>query len=170
MSLSKALYLALIVAVSHADAVPPTPSAYPLSEPCVHEWQYLNFNPNNATDKAHLEKLHDVICGAELRAVLSYGELAAKDFLPPYTRYFPSGDNEFNGNPQDLVVNALHIISGGDVGDGAIGTVVETLVVDNLGEFHICAVIFFLAFYINTIFFNTSTPCFGYIDTLLRMG
>lgn len=152
MSLSKVLFIALLVTGSHANAVldspsrvlprdPPTPSAYPLGEPCVPEWQYLNFNPNDAKDKAHLEKLHDVICSGELRAVLSHGELAAKDVLAPYIRYFPSGDEE-DTFYSSFVESVLHLISEGEVGDGVIGTIVGTLVVDNFGKSHIWAVIF----------------------------
>lgn len=190
MSSSKSLFLALIVAVSHANAVfnsssqalnrssqalnsssqalnsssqvlnsssqalrndPPTPSIYPLGEPCVPEWQYLNFNPKDANHKAHLEKLHDVICSGELRAVLSYGELSVKDGLAPYKRYFPLSDEEKDfqeeSDYQTNVKDVLHLISEEDVGDGIIGTVVGTFVVDNFGEFHICAVIFTLSLF-----------------------
>ena len=141
MSLSKVFSLALIVALSHANTVPPTPSAYPLSKPCAHEWQYLNFNPADAEDKLHLQKLHDVICGGELRDVVTYGELAAKDFLAPYTRYFPTGDEELDSLFQGQVEAALNLISGEDITDGTIGPVIETLIVDKFGEFSICALI-----------------------------
>lgn len=161
MSLSKVLSIALIVALSHANAVPPTPSAYPLSKPCAHEWQYLNFNPNDAKDKAHLQKLHDFICNGELRAVVAYGKLAAEDFLASYTRYFPSGDEETDSFSQVQVEEALNLISEEDVID-------RSLVVDNFGEFVICAVIF-LGFHSNYLF-DTSTPCFDYIKALLRIN
>lgn len=64
MSLSKVLSLALVIAVARASPVnnpsrvlrrdPPAPSTYPLGDSCSHEWQYLNFNPDDNTDKAHL--------------------------------------------------------------------------------------------------------------------
>jgi len=85
MSLYKALPIALFVALSCASPLPneptkvlpralPTPSDYPLDDgSCEHEWKYLNFNKNDDTDKAHLEKLHWVIYSGEMRALSSYG-------------------------------------------------------------------------------------------------
>lgn len=145
MSLSKVLSLALVVAVACASPVfnnpsrvlrrdPPAPSAYPLGSACGHEWQYLNFNPDDDTDKAHLQKLHDVICSGELRAISSYGQISAQDVLAPYKRYFPESDEE--DDFQTHVKDVLGLIAGTSSTDGAIGTVVGTFVVDNLGELH----------------------------------
>ncbi|KAI4166941.1 MAG: hypothetical protein LQ343_007613 [Gyalolechia ehrenbergii] len=104
MPCSKVISLALFVAVARASPVlhspsllrrdPPAPSAYPLGDACGHEWQYLNFNPEDDTDKAHLQKLHDVICSGEMRAISSYGHVSAQDVLAPYKRYFPESDEE----------------------------------------------------------------------------
>lgn len=141
MFLSKVLPLALIVAVSHADVIrnsqsptlrhdPPTPSTYPLNEPCVPEWQYLNFNPDDANDKTRLEKLHHVLCSGELRAVWNYRKLSARDLLIPYKHYFPSSEEVY-----DFFQTPIQEIE----------ALVGTFVVDNFGRFYICAVIFFLS-------------------------
>ena len=146
MSLSKVLSLALVVALARASPVlsnpsrvlrrdPPTPSAYPLGDACGHEWQYLNFNPDDDTDKAHLQTLHNVICSGEMRAISDFGQLSAQDVLAPYKRYFPESDDE--DDFQTHVKDVLGLITGTSSSDGAIGAVVGTFVVDNLGELHI---------------------------------
>lgn len=158
MSLSKALSLALVVVVARTSPVlnnpsrvlprdPPAPSIYPLGDACDHEWQYLNFNPDDDTDKSHLQKLHDVICGGEMRAISSYGQASAQDVLAPYKRYFPESDEE--DDFQTHVKDVLGLITGTSSTDGAIGTVVGTFVVDNLGELHTrfvvsCPFVYFL--------------------------
>lgn len=145
MSLSKVLSLALFVAVARASPIhspsrilrrdPPAPSAYPLGDACGHEWQYLNFNPDDNTNRAHLQKLHDVICSGEMRAISSYGQASAQDVLAPYKRFFPESDPE--DDFQTHVKDVLGLIAGTSSTDGAIGSVVGTFVVDNLGEPHI---------------------------------
>ena len=156
MFLSKLLLsLALTVAVSHADPIlnsqspilrqdPPTPSTYPLNEPCVPEWQYLNFNPDDANDKIRLEKLHNVLCIGELRAVLNEKKLSArKDALTPYRRYFPAPE-EFNNFFQTRIQE--------------IGASVGTLVVDNFGGF----------LYLRGHFLSFSTFFFGVLFDLFH--
>ncbi|ERF76598.1 hypothetical protein EPUS_09184 [Endocarpon pusillum Z07020] len=141
MSLSKVLSLALILAVARASPVlnnpspvlrrdPPAPSTYPLGEACDHEWQYLNFNPDDDTDKAHLELLHYVICSREIRMMSILGQISAKDVLAPYKRYFPESDEE--DDFQTHVKDVLGLIAGTSSPDELIGTVVGTFVVDNL--------------------------------------
>lgn len=142
MPCSKVISLALFVAVARASPVlhspsllrrdPPAPSAYPLGDACGHEWQYLNFNPEDDTDKAHLQKLHDVICSGEMRAISSYGHVSAQDVLAPYKRYFPESDEE--DDFQTHVKDVLGLIAGTSSTDGAIGTVIGSFVVDNHGE------------------------------------
>lgn len=159
MFLSKLLLpLALIVAVSHADATlnnsqsrilrhdpPPTPSTYPLNEPCVPEWQYLNFNPNDANDKIRLEKLHNVLCSGELRAVLNEKKLSARrNVFAPYQRYFPPSE-EFNHFFQSQIQE--------------IKAFVGTFVVDNFGRFlYQSARSFFLCFSPPIFFFFFGVP------------
>lgn len=146
MSWSKILSLALVVAVAHASPVfdnptrvlrrdPPAPSAYPLGDACEHEWQYLNFKADDDTDKGRLQKLHDVICSGEMRAISSYGQISAQDVLAPYKRYFPESDEE--DDFQTHVKDVLGLIAGTSSTDGAIGTIVGTFVIDNLGELHV---------------------------------
>ncbi|MCJ1330054.1 hypothetical protein MMC10_006735 [Thelotrema lepadinum] len=141
MSLSKFISLSLVVAVATASPVlkspsrvlrrdPPAPSAYPLGDACDHEWQYLNFNPSDATDSAHLMTLHNVICSGEMRAVSSYGQASAQSNLKPYARYFPPSDED--DDTQGQVASVLGLIAGTSSTDGAIGAVVGGMVVDNL--------------------------------------
>ena len=143
MSLSKFISLSLVVAVATASPVlkspsrvlrrdPPAPSAYPLGDACDHEWQYLNFNPSDATDSAHLMTLHNVICSGEMRAVSSYGQASAQSNLKPYARYFPPSDED--DDTQGQVASVLGLIAGTSSTDGAIGAVVGGMVVDNLGK------------------------------------
>ena len=146
MSFSKALSLALAVIAAHASPIlnnpsrvvprqdPPAPSSYPLGDACGHEWQYLNFNPELEADKAHLETLHDVLCIGEMRAVSSYGEAAAERALAPYKRYFAVSDEE--DDFQTHVKDVLHLIAGESSTDGAVGSIVGTFIIDNLGEPH----------------------------------
>lgn len=87
MVLHKALSIALFVALSCASPLPkeptkvlpralPTPSDYPFDDgSCEQEWKYLNFNKNDDTDKAHLEKLHWVISYRQIRSVLKSGRV-----------------------------------------------------------------------------------------------
>ena len=148
MFLSKVLSLALVAAVTSARPGlnnptrvirrdPPAPSAFPLGDACEHEWQYLNFNPNDATDRAHLQRLHDVICDGSMRAVSSFGELAAESVLAPYKRYFPESEGE--DDTETFVAEVLALITGTSSSDGAIGAIVGTFVVDNLGKFCFCS-------------------------------
>ncbi|KAL8796259.1 MAG: hypothetical protein Q9195_001374 [Heterodermia aff. obscurata] len=141
MSLSKVLSITVFVTAVLASPVlqspsrilrrkPPSPSAYPLGDACGHEWQYLNFNPSDATDKGHLQKLHDVICSGEIRALSSYGQTSAENALAPYNRYFPPSDEE--DDFEIHVKDVLGLIAGTSSTDGAIGSVVGTFVVDNL--------------------------------------
>ncbi|KAL8919541.1 MAG: hypothetical protein Q9208_006733 [Pyrenodesmia sp. 3 TL-2023] len=141
MSLSKVLSLALVIAVACASPVlkgptrvvrrvPPAPSAFPLGDACDHEWQYVNFNSDDDTDRVRLQKLHDVICIGEMRAISSYGQRSASDLLAPYRRYFAESDDE--DDFQTHVKDVLGLIAGTSSTDGAIGSVVETFVVDNL--------------------------------------
>ncbi|MCJ1423073.1 hypothetical protein MMC29_000954 [Sticta canariensis] len=111
MSSLKVLSLMLLIAVARA-----TP--------------YLNFNPKDDTDKARLQKLHDVIGDGEMRAISSYGQLSAQALLAPYKRYFLESDEE--DDFQTHVEDVLRLIAGTSGTDGAIGTVVGTFVVDNL--------------------------------------
>ena len=156
MSLSRFLSLALSVVAALASPVfnspsralrrdLPSPSAYPLDSACGHEWQYLNFNPDDATDNAHLQTLHDIICGGEMRAISSYGQYSAQNAEAPYKRYFPESDDE--DDFQTHVSDVLGLIAGTSSTDGAIGTVVGTFVVDNLGIIPLCS---FLSFLIST--------------------
>ncbi|KAG9186105.1 hypothetical protein G6011_02661 [Alternaria panax] len=114
MTLTKVFSLAPIaVAMVHANPIsstptrltarvdPPKPSAYPLDNPYTNEWQYLNFNPNDATDKAHLEQLHHILCIGEMIVITSYGAGSAERALKPYLRYF--GPNEEPDDPNDPV-------------------------------------------------------------------
>lgn len=143
MSLLNIISLALVVALTRAGPIlnnpsrvlrrdAPAPSAYPLDSACGNEWQYLNFNTTVATDRVHLQTLHDVICGGEMRAISSYGQISAQNVNTPYKRYFPESDDEddYPTNVKDV----LGLIAGASSTDGAIGTVVGTFVVDNLGK------------------------------------
>lgn len=147
MSLSKVLSLALVAAVARANPAlegptrvvprnPPAPSAFPLGDACDNEWQYVNFNSDDDTDKVHLQKLHDVICSGEIRAISSHGLVSARDLLAPYRRYFAESDDE--NDFQTHVKDVLGLIAGTSSTDGPVGSVVKTFVVDNLGEFHVC--------------------------------
>ncbi|KAJ7915390.1 hypothetical protein B0H13DRAFT_1610500 [Mycena leptocephala] len=138
MSLSKILSLALAVAVVHASCLPntpsrvlqsagpPAPSTYPLGDACGHEWQYLNFDPEHETDIGRLQTLHNVICSGELRTLSSHGKVSALAGDNVYLRYFPKSDED--DDTQAQVSSVLGLIAGTD---GAIGSVVESFVVDN---------------------------------------
>jgi hypothetical protein len=147
MSLSKTASLALLVALACASPLPkaptriiprelPKPSAYPGKEgACEHEWQYLNFNPDDIDDKQRLEKLHHTICSGEMRALTSYGSGAASDLSPSYKRFFPENTAENNYDVlQGHVVKVFDLITGTSSSDGAIGSIVGSFVVDNLGK------------------------------------
>ena len=146
MPLSKTVSLALVVALTCATPLPkaptrilprelPTPSDYPGKEgACEHEWKYLNFDKDDSTDQKRLEKLHHTICSGEMRALTSYGSRAAERLLAPYKRFFPLTDEVENYDDlQDNVVEVLELIMGTSSSDGAIGSIVESFVVDNLG-------------------------------------
>jgi hypothetical protein len=147
MSLSKTVSLALVMALTCATPLPtrilprelPTPSEYPGKEgACQHEWKYLNFDKDDSTDQKRLEKLHHTICSGEMRALTSYGHGAAERLLAPYKRFFPLTDpDDEEENYDDLqnhVVKVLELIMGTSSSDGAIGSIVESFVVDNLGK------------------------------------
>jgi hypothetical protein len=54
--------------------------------------------------------------------------------LAPYKRFFPLTDEVENYDDlQDNVVEVLELIMGTSSSDGAIGSIVESFVVDNLG-------------------------------------
>ncbi|KAF7190834.1 hypothetical protein HII31_07993 [Pseudocercospora fuligena] len=113
-------------------ADPPAPSAYPLGDACGNEWQYLNFNPDDDTDKSRLQKLHDVICKGELRALSSWGAAAAQDaktsINEAYDLYFATE----NPDSRDVVYDVLMMIAGQSSTEGMIGEIVGTMIVDNL--------------------------------------
>lgn len=115
-------------------ADPPAPSAYPLGDACGNEWQYLNFNPDDDTDKGRLQKLHDVICIGELRALSSWGAKAASDaktsINEAYDLYFATE----NPDSRDVVNDVLMMIAGQSSTEGMIGEIVGTMIVDNLGK------------------------------------
>lgn len=148
MSLSKVLSLALVVAVARASPVQQpilSPPPQPTCAFCLPTWRclrpqvvYLNFNSDKNTDKAHLRKLHNVICSDEMCTMSSYGQISTQDVHAPYKRYFPESNegDDFQTHVKDI----LGLIAGTSSTDGAIGTVVGTSVVDNLGELHICFV------------------------------
>ena len=148
MSLAKTASLAMVIALTCASPLQraptrilprelPKPSAYPGDEgACEHEWQYLNFNKDDNNDKQRLEKLHHTICSGEMRALTSYGSGAASRLLAPYTRFFPQNDEEDNYDDlQGHIVKVLDLITGTSSTDGAIGSIVGSFVVDNLGKF-----------------------------------
>lgn len=70
-----------------------------------------------------------------MRTIASYGQSSAQDVLAPYKRYSPESDKD--DDFQTHVKDVLGLIAGTSSTDGAIGTVVGTFVVDNLGELHI---------------------------------
>lgn len=170
----KIVALALAVAVARASVIldnptqvvrrdPPAPSAYPLEDACDHEWQYLNFNPDDDTDKSRLEKLHDVICSGEMRTISSYGQLAAQSALVTYKRYFPESDDD--DDTQGYVNDVLALIAGTSSTDGAIGTVVGTFVVDNLGKLpRLLAGIVSCVFSLSLSLFDSSCPLIHFAD------
>ncbi|KAI1317619.1 hypothetical protein F5Y16DRAFT_406595 [Xylariaceae sp. FL0255] len=98
---------------------------------CGNEWQYLNFDTNNDTDVEHLYTLHDIICSEEVRALASYGSLAATAGNAVYKRYFTLS-NDIDGDTQGDVASVLNLIAGTSDTDGLIGDVAGTFVVDNL--------------------------------------
>ncbi|KAI1178866.1 hypothetical protein F4777DRAFT_575520 [Nemania sp. FL0916] len=116
---------------------PPAPSAFPLGDACGNEWQYLNFDPDNDNDKGHLQTLHDIICGGEMRALSSAGAGAGGAGNLVYKRYFPLSDEEddFQGH----VDSVLTKIAGQSSEEGSIGMVVGSFVVDNLDFAGTCA-------------------------------
>ncbi|KAI0907004.1 hypothetical protein F4823DRAFT_630785 [Ustulina deusta] len=149
MSMLKGLALALSAVAVVANPLPlsrpsrvvprdpPAPSAFPLGDACGNEWKYLNFNPEDDTDKSHLQTLHDIICSGELRAVSSWGAYSATHSNAVYQRYFPLSDDE--DDFEDHVNSVLSKIAGESSTDGMIGQVVATFVVDNLDFAGTCA-------------------------------
>lgn len=144
MFLSKVFSFAL-VALAHARPAidkptkivqrdQPTPSIYPLGNACEHEWRYLNFDPDDNTDKAYLRTLYKVICSGELRAIASSGSASAMDLLAPYRRYFPleDDDDDFPTHVYDV----LTLIAGESSSDGKVGEIVETFIVDKIGKLY----------------------------------
>ncbi|EMD66494.1 hypothetical protein COCSADRAFT_353794 [Bipolaris sorokiniana ND90Pr] len=121
-----------------ARQAPPEPSSYPLGDACTNEWRYLNFDPDNETDKAHLELLHNILCSGEMLAITSYGAGAAERALKPYLRHF--GLNEEQDDPaerpdeyhfQNHVKNVLNLLAGDGENNVKLGAVVGSFVVDN---------------------------------------
>ncbi|KAM5354927.1 hypothetical protein ACJ41O_001573 [Fusarium nematophilum] len=141
MSLSKALLVACSIAAASAKPLSPSkvvrqaagpvePSSFPLGDECGNEWKYMNFDPENDADKAHLQKLHDVICTGELRAISAWGAQAAEDSKTSinvvYDVFFDTKDDT-NSKVEDV----LKKISGQSSSEGMIGEIVKTMVVDN---------------------------------------
>lgn len=78
MSLSKDFLVAFCLAVSNAKPLHPSRVArQEAPEPSSYR-QYLNFNPEDEVDKGRLQKLHDVVCIGELRAIAARGAYAAQ--------------------------------------------------------------------------------------------
>jgi hypothetical protein len=144
MFLPNTLTLAFLAATTAATPLPqaptrvlrrelPSPSPYPLEETaCKHEWKYLNFDIDNPTDVTHLKRLHGIICSGEMRALVSYGGGAAKTNTLSYKRFFPyeEGEDDY-ADVQTHVAAVLDLLYGIDSADGAIGSIVESFVVDN---------------------------------------
>jgi hypothetical protein len=106
---------------------PPVPSAYPLGDASPNEWQYLNFDPENADDQAHLVELH-AIFGYDLMELLASSEQSVGDVNAVYLRYFPPSDDEddFQGHVSS-VYNQMGT-------NGGASPLVATFIVDNLGK------------------------------------
>lgn len=140
MSLSKALLVAVCVVVANASPISPSkvgraaaePSNFPLSDACGNEWKYVNFDPEDDTDKTHLQKLHDVICIGELRALSARGAYAATQRKTTdnvaYDVFFDPDDEGTS-----IVNEILMKIAGQSSTEGMIGEVVGTMVVDKNG-------------------------------------
>ncbi|KAK4981773.1 hypothetical protein LTR50_007884 [Elasticomyces elasticus] len=139
MSLSKALALALASSITlllaNANPLPdkvrrdpPAPSAYPIGTACPNEWQYLNFNPDDPTDQAHLQQLHEVVCGYDIVPLIISGIDAGSHVNGVYLRYFPNSDAE-----DDYVANVLSVyrkLYPQDSGTN-LGPLAATFVIDN---------------------------------------
>lgn len=138
MLLSTSLLLALPLAAVNAKPLYPSkvirqetpePSEFPLDGgPCGNEWQYLNFNTENAVDRERLQKLHDVICIGELRALSARGAYAAELSNNVYALFFDTED----GLPAE-VEDVLMMIAGDDTAGTMVGDVVADMVIDNNG-------------------------------------
>ncbi|KAF5673866.1 hypothetical protein FHETE_3253 [Fusarium heterosporum] len=126
-----------ILATANATPVTPSskvtraaPSSFPLGDACENEWKYLNFDPEDDTDKAHLQKLHDVICGGELRAIAIWGSQAASDtenaINVAYDVFFGT-DNDTPAKVNDVLMK----IAGQSSTEGKIGEIVGTMIVDS---------------------------------------
>jgi len=147
MLFSKILPLGLVVAITSASPIVnkptrltrrdlPQPSSYPLAEPCKHEWKYLNFDPENETDKARLEQLHGLMCSGEIRGLASNGKYAAENISPSYKRFFPVTDDEDDwSDVQESVTAVLKLLRPEWSGD-PVGEITETFIVDNVGKFN----------------------------------
>lgn len=137
MSLFKAFLFALPLAVSNAKPLYPSkvvrrdtePSSFPLGDACGNEWQYLNFDPNNDGDKARLQKLHDVICIGELRAIAARGAYSATQTDNIYKLYFDEDPEVYEG-----VDEVLMMIAGSTTAGSMVGDVVAGMIVDNNGK------------------------------------
>lgn len=147
MSLLKISLAALLVACANGTPVYPSkvirdddpkPSPFPLGEACGNEYQYLNFDPENDTDKKRLQKLHDVICMGELRALSSRGAEAATEVQDQgnlvYDVFFADDEEDEDENTPGSVHSVLMIIAGASSTEGMIGKAVGKMVVDNKGK------------------------------------
>ncbi|RBR27125.1 uncharacterized protein FIESC28_00069 [Fusarium coffeatum] len=145
MSFIKGLLFSTSLAIANAKPISPSkvvraaasPSTFPLGDACENEWKYLNFDSGSDADKAHLQKLHDVICNGELRAVAAWGVQAAEDSKKStnvaYDVFF-SAEEDIPATIQDV----LSRIAGQSTTEGKIGKIVGTMIVDNNGK---CAAI-----------------------------
>lgn len=110
------------------------PSTFPLGDACGNEWRYLNFDPDDETDRERLQKLHDVICVGELRAVAARGSYAASQatssIIEVYDTFFDTDEDT-----PAKVRQILRKIAGESSSEGSIGTVVGTMIIDNLGMY-----------------------------------
>ncbi|CEJ88856.1 hypothetical protein VHEMI04882 [[Torrubiella] hemipterigena] len=135
MSLFKSLAVACTIAATSATPISPSrvrtaadeaQSAFPIGDACAHEWQSLHFNPDDETHKGRLQKLHDVICSGEMRAISSWGGKAATDKAEVFKLSF-----DLEEETPEKVNDVLKKIYGNDSNDGAIGEIVGTMIVDN---------------------------------------
>ena len=70
-----------------------------------------------------------------MRALSSYAQGSAKDGSAPYKRYFVLNDpDDEQDKTQQNIEELFSLITGKDSTDGAIGSIVESFVVDNNGK------------------------------------
>ena len=140
MSLIKAFTLLVSIAAVNATPLPdtpsrvvrrdaPSPSTYPLGDACGNEWQYVNFDPENDSDKSHLGTLHNLICSGEVRAYIGWGIDSADNGNEVYKDFF-ADDDETKAN----VASVLKLLQGDDIPGTYAGDVVGKMVIDNLGN------------------------------------